>query len=288
MDARLIQANLALFKGEHAEVGRLLNEVRAERPPTDDEAALMRWLDAQIQPDRNERLRRLGALVAGAPPDNTYARLAARYLAEEDAYRDRLAAVKTRSVTGVWKPLAFVAAGALVIFLLMSAVLPNTQPPPTAAPTLTAAPTDAPPPPDRSQALVADSYTARYPAGILQITAVESDSARVLNANDAGATPVPGARFYALSVVFECRSGVCDAPPGAVLALQLDNGDLIKVRDGLRIAGEKTLQPVALGRTTSGWVVFEVPLVTQVKALVISPLESGPRFDPISLSMTVP
>jgi hypothetical protein len=288
MDARLIQANLALFKGEHAEVGRLLNEVRAERPPTDDEAALMRWLDAQIQLDRDERLRRLGALVASAPPDNTYARLAARYLAEEDAYRDRLAAVKTRSVTGVWKPLAAVAAGALVIFLLMSAVLPNTQPQPTAAPIVTAAPTDVPPLPDRSQALVADSYTARYPAGILQITAVESDSARVMNANDTGATPVPGARFYALNVVFECRSGVCDAPPGAVLALQLDNGDLIKARDGLRIAGEKTLQPVALGRTTTGWVVFEVPLVTQVKALVISPLESGPRFDPITLALTVP
>jgi hypothetical protein len=288
MDARLIQANIALFKGEHAEVGRLLNQVRAERPTTDDEAALMRWLDAQIQPDRDERLRRLGALVAGAPPDNTYSRLAARYLAEEDAYHDKLDAVKTRSVMGVWKPLAAVAAGALVIFLLMSAVLPNTQPGPTAAPTLTAAPTDVPPLPDRSQALVADSYTARYPAGILQITAVESDSARVLNASDAQATPVPGARFYALSVVFECRSGVCDAPPGVVLALQLDNGDLIKARDGLRIVGEKTLQPVALGRTTAGWVVFEVPLVTQVKALVISPLESGPRFDPITLALTVP
>src|SRR5262249_8576546 len=109
---------------------------------------------------------------------------------------------------------------------------------------------------------------------------VDSDTNEVL-------TPIPGARFYALNVAFECRGGICDAPPQAILKLQLDDGSLIAPRTGVQIAGTTPLSPIALGRTTSGWLVFEVPSITPVSALVVSaPDANGEAFEPISINLS--
>jgi hypothetical protein len=133
--------------------------------------------------------------------------------------------------------------------------------------------------------LVADAYTARYPQGILQVTAIEDQSERVID-SDTGEvlTPIPGARFYALNVVFECRGGICDAPPQANLTLQLDDGSRIQPRVGVQIAGATGLSPIALGRTTNGWVVFEVPSITPVAALVVSAPDDA-AFEAINISL---
>ena len=66
--------------------------------------------------------------------------------------------------------------------------------------------------------------------------------------------------------------------------MALDDGTQLEPRTGLSISGEQPLQAVALGRTTVGWVVFEIPLVSIVKALVVAPHVVG-DFEPIKVGL---
>jgi hypothetical protein len=292
---KLIQANIALSKGSRVEARRLLDEYFNEGGREND--SLVMWLDAQTQTNREERIQRLNALINSVEPENQYSQLARRYLHEEARYREILnpegeQPQRERTLLDVpmWKALIFMVAGSVMTLLVVG--LFNVSRP---AATEDVSPTQvaqAPTPinlPDRSRALVADSYTARYTRGILQITAIEDESERVIaSRSQALIAPVPGARFYALSVVFECRYGVCNEPPEAQVQLRLDNGNLITPREEVSIAGERILQPIALGRTTAGWLVFEIPLVTQADALVISSISRDDEFEPVEIKLVTP
>jgi hypothetical protein len=293
LDTRLIKANIALFKGERAETLRFLQEYVAEfgfSLESDPDAPLVMWLDAQAQTERDERLRRLRMLVNSVPAGNHYRQMAQNTLSEEERLGRHENAPQTLifglspRMTGLVVVIGFLLiAGAAVLLSGQTAGQPAVSSNETAAPSPTALNL-----PDLSQALVADSFSAHYPRGVLQVIALEEDSKRVIDTREQTlATPVPGARFYALSLTFECRGGICNEPPEAQLALQLDNGDLIPLRQNASIAGQPTLQPIALGRTTAGWVVFEVPLVSTVKALVVSPPDpaSEQAFDPVTIAL---
>jgi hypothetical protein len=276
MNRKLIRANLALAKGERAEAERLLRQMRGDGIASDPEQrALMLWLEAQAQHDRAARIRKLYDLINIVPAENPYSQLARDYLQEEEAY-----ALPDETVSTVWwlrilswKVALFslftVFAVALVFFVLsprspIDELVQATQSPPpaTAAAIL----------PDRSRPLVADGFTARYERGILQIAAVEDDSARVMAVDgETRITPVEGARFFALNVYFECRQGICNAPPEASIALRLDDGTLIAAKENAIIAGEPIFAPIALGRTTRGWLIFEIPVINGVSALVVIP-----------------
>jgi hypothetical protein len=287
---KLVKANIALFKGGRGETARLLGDYRAAGGGEPARAPMVLWLDAQAQPDRAERIKRLNVLIANVPPDDPYAQMARQVLLDEENYQQKISDAAARPAMkfgAVGRGLAFILLGGLIVLVGMSIFNPPQQETltdiqPTA---ITEAQPTAVTLPDHSRALVADAYTARYPQGILQVTAIEDESERVID-SDTGEilTPIPGARFYALNVVFECRGGICDAPPQANLTLQLDDGSLIQPRVGVQIAGATPLSAIALGRTTNGWIVFEVPSITPISALVISALDET-AFEPINISL---
>jgi hypothetical protein len=269
----LIKANIALYRGERAEALRLLRQYQSERPAGDDpHRSMVLWLEAQTQPDDAMRARLLRDLIHSTDIDDTYAQMAREYLLAEEAYS---APPQPKRRTGLWL------GGALGGVLLVGAGLLlrpfANDPTPTATPALTPTPAAALAEtlPDRSEPLVADGFTARYERGILQVVALEDRSERVVSADGAVLEPVAGARFYALEIVFECRGGICDAPPEAALALQTGT-DMIAAREDVTIAGDGVLEPIALGRSTRGWVVFEVPSLSNVEALHVQPEDADP------------
>jgi hypothetical protein len=230
----------------------------------------------------------LQELVSRVSPDDQYARMAQQYLQDEAAYR-------SPAPTGIRRqPLVlaglFTLVGVLVTLGLI-ALFNRAQPQPTTGNNDAALTALAPTPallsdlPDSSQTLVPDQYSARYPQGILNVLALENASQRVIkNADGSLATPIAGARFYALRLNFECRGGICDQPPEAKITVVLDDGTQLEPRPSLSISGETPLQAVALGRTTVGWVVFEIPLVSTVKSLVVAPRVAG-DFEPITIGL---
>jgi hypothetical protein len=287
---KLVKANLALFKGTRGETARLLGDYRAAGGGEPQRAPMVLWLDAQAQPDRAERIKRLNFLIANVPSDDPYAQMARQVLQDEDNYQQNISLANARpglKFGTVLRTLTFLALGGLMVLVAMSVLNPPKTEPvtdviPTPLPDLQPTALTLP---DNSHPLVADAYTARYPQGILQVTAVEDESARVVDDDtNEVVTPIPGARFYALNIAFECRGGICDAPPQAVLKLQLDDGSLIEPRTGVQIAGTTPLSPIALGRTTNGWVVFEVPSITPVSALVISAPDDK-AFDAMTIDL---
>ncbi|MBZ0289272.1 MAG: hypothetical protein K8I30_16755 [Anaerolineae bacterium] len=287
---KLVKANLALFKGGRGETARLLGDYRAAGGGEPERAPMVLWLDAQAQPDRAERIRRLNLLIANVPPDDPYAQMARQVLLDEETYQQKIAQADARpglKFGTVLRALALVIVGGLIVLVAVSVL--NPPKPETVADAQPTVLPDTPPTavtlPDNSRPLVADAYTARYPQGILQVTAIEDESVRVIDSDtNEVLTPIPGARFYALNVAFECRGGICDAPPQANLKLQLDDGNLIEPRTGVHIAGTTPLAPIALGRTTSGWIVFEVPTITPVSALIVSAPDEK-AFEPITIAL---
>lgn len=279
MHHTLIKANIALFQGDKAETRRLIREYREREAPglDDPDTSMVLWLDAQSQVDRDERLRQLQALVAQTEPQDGYAQLAYTYLQEEEHYRRLLNPEKKRPYPArVWLMVMVTVCFGGILFAFGSGILrlpgqsrsqetaindsPRTE---TGDPTATL--------PDKSQPLVSDSFMARYPAGILRVAAVEDDSERVIDLRtESPVAPVPGARFYVLSVIFECRSAICATPPESELAVRLDNGQYVAARSDVRIAGAPILEPVALGRTTAGWVIFEIPVISYVELLRVT------------------
>jgi hypothetical protein len=288
MHPTLIKANIALLEGQPSETQRLLQDYRREAAPNPDpDLALVLWLDAHSRPTPQAIKEGLQELVSRVSPDDAYSRMAQQYLQDEAAYTSPPPPAIRR------QPLLLAGLFTLIgvaVTLGLIALFNRAQPQPnlngTAAAQTALVPTLALPLnlPDTSQTLVPDQYTARYPQGILNVLALEDASQRVIKNVDASvATPIAGARFYALQLNFECRSGICDQPPEAKIMVMLDDGTQLEPRVGLSINGASPLQAVALGRTTVGWVVFEIPLVSRVKSLVVAPRVAG-DFEPITIN----
>lgn len=279
MNEKLISANIALLKGERAETIRLIEELQRENPQAlYEHQSMVMWLNAHAQNDNSTRLQRMHELIAQTPPDDYYHQLTRDYLAEEDSYAGRLQPKRGLQA----KQLLGVIAVVIVISILAVGALTRDEEPVAVAnrPTLTPEPTAIDPAslPDKSRAIVADSFTARYVQGILQVLAIEDRSERVVLIEDGTlATPVAGARFYALHVVFECRQGICNTPPQAELEIKLNNDTTLPVRPDLTIAGQGLFEPIALGRDTSMWVVFELPTLNNPTQLLIRPQSTDPN-----------
>lgn len=290
MHSTLIKANIALLEGLPAEAQRLLDEYRSEAAPhPDPDLPLTLWIEAHTRPAPEAVAEALRMLVSRVPPEDKYARMAQAYLADEAAYTAPLPPAIRR------QPLllagGFTLVGVLITVALI-ALFNRSQPAPgvdSTAMTQTAVLPTAEVAlnlPDTSQALATEGYTARYPQGILNVLALENESRRVVrNSDGTQATPIAGARFYALDLNFECRSGICDQPPQARISVMLDDGTQIEPRSGLSIGGETTLEAVALGRVTNGWVVFEIPLVSTVTSLLVAPRVTG-EFEPITVGLS--
>jgi hypothetical protein len=287
MHPTLIKANIALLEGQPSEVQRLLQEYRSEAAPNPNpDLPLVLWLDAHSRSTPEAIIAGLQTLVSRVPPDDPYARMAQQYLHDEAAHRSPAPpAIRRRPLllAGLFTLVGVgVTLGLIALFnrAQPQASVSNDTTQTALVPTAVVANL-----PDLSQTLAPDQYTARYPQGILNVLALENASQRVIkNADGSLATPIAGARFYALRLNFECRGGICDQPPEARITVALDDGTQLEPRPGLSISGEQPLQAVALGRTTVGWVVFEIPLVSTVKSLVVTPRVAG-EFEPITIAL---
>lgn len=295
MHPKLIKANIALFNGSRSEARLLLDEYLEE--DGDPTLSLVLWLDAQTQNEREDRLERLRALAATVGAEDRYGRMALEILREEKKYAPRGDGDSRHDVWTIigvplWKMFMFTLLGGAVTFGALSLLKPASSSAPRMAtdiPTLTyAPPTNTPLIPDHSLILPPGAYTVSYPQGIFQVVAVEDRSERVVDSRqNVWLTPVPGGRFYAIEVIFECRSGICNDPPEAALALRLDGGLMIETRADLGIVGETILTPIAQGRTTTGWIVFEIPETSMVDMLQIVPVV-GENQTPQPLMIALP
>lgn len=296
MDARLIKANIALFNGAREECRRFLEEYLDDGlAPDDKHAPMVVWLDAQTLPDRKARLLRLHELVATYGYENPYGRMALNTLREEEKFADEMEAARPR-----WGHVFGIALWKIALFVLIAGIVSvaawyftgnnqSAQETALARPPDAAQPTPAPALPDRSRAIDGANYAAQYRQGNLQIVALEDNSARVVTLGQGTlVTPVPGARFYALKLLFECRAGICRNPPEGDFALRLKDGIVIPPRTEVGIAGDTLLQPIAQGRTTSGWVVFEIPVASAVVEFQIVPAGSAEDTPPLLIVLPSP
>ena len=273
----LMSANIALSQGNRLEAQRLLDTYYQQHRDAKKDPLIL-WLDAQTRATREERLEQLHFLIANIPADHPYSVMARETLADEELYASKIATVRRHwwnrrlGRVQVWQ----MAALSFVIGLLVFAAW-NMRPREEVETPLSIALNETPTPavtplPDLSTPVNVNDYTLRYSGGILQIQAVEADSQRVTERlYPTPIAPVPGARFYALKLIFECRRAICDEPPQADLFLRLDDRTTIATREDVHVAGLEPLQPVALGRASSGWVVFEIPVSAIVTYLEIHP-----------------
>jgi hypothetical protein len=300
---KLIKANIALFEGARLETQQLLQEYIDEQGvgwERDPYAPMVMWLDAQAQGNWEERVRRLYALVASVDAGNYYARLAHGYLQEEESFQEKLHphAKKQRSrflLFGValWKAIFFILVGGIftfgIITLFDQSDDSSGQVVAVGASSVDQGESDFANLPDKSQPVVADSYTARYDGGILQVLAIEDVSERIIDGRSSTlVTPVPGARFYTVSLAFECRYAICNDPPEATLSLQLDNGSILEMRSDVVVAGEPTFEAIALGRKTNGWAIFEIPAISRAEALLVIFGEDDVNTEPSTIFIQLP
>jgi hypothetical protein len=271
----LIKANIALFKGDRLEAQRLLDDYYSHHKDQRNTPEVL-WLDAQTRPTREDRLQQLEYLTQTLPPDNPYHRIARQHLKDEADYAAKLYPPPRfwqRRILGLaaWIWLLLFIGGVFAASVLNTVINPAPAPIPLATEIIVTQPTRTPLP-DMSSTLAPENHALRFDAGILQILAVEDASQRVVLAStNALIEPVPGARFYALRVVFECRLAVCERPPEADLALRVDDRFVINARADVRIENTAPLESIALGRAASGWVIFEIPAAGQVSYLQIIP-----------------
>jgi hypothetical protein len=284
---KLIKANIALFNGARTETRRLLDEYRSEAEDTKS-TPMMMWLDAQAQDTRDGRIERLHTLLEESGENSRYARYARTYIEDERKYSDK-PLPGSRGGNGIsllgvsaWKAALFAIVGGAMAFILFSAFNPGTgagqivttSPPGFATPGGAilgdlATPLNLP---NLSTPVAPELFQAQYDRGVLQVTSVEDNSQRAADIRERVVlTPITGARFYALKLIFECRQGICANPPQARLSLELDDGANIPAMDNVGITGENLFQPVAEGRSTNGWVVFEIPVDSTPRRLVIIP-----------------
>jgi len=274
-NVKLIRANIALYTGEYADARRWLAEYQAEGIAP-EHAAQVLWLDAHTQPEPAERLRRLGAMVAQLDPSDPYADLARAALEAERAAEPPV-------VKRSYLPRIALLIGVLLIGVVAAILFSGGTPPATVVLTTTPAlPPTATPPPDRSTPLTGDGFTVRYADGLLTAVGVEDSSTRVVRLGTGEfVSPLEGARFYALEVAFECRSPICNNPPQGVLTVRLADGSQIAPRRDLALFEQATLTPIALGRITRGWVIFEIPVISPVAALEITTRDPQTGLDSV-------
>ncbi|GEM_PF-805577 len=291
----ILRANAALFAGERAQVRRLLRDY-AEAVASGDAAVsdgfdpdplIVRWLDAQIQDQREARIERLRLIAALADtveadtPGAVYVRLAARALdielqADKHAEGSR---PPRRWIAYAVIGIAVLVALALLISRLSTPAENAMQNVPTAI-TNVALPTSSSPfvvpPPDRSVMITDNLAGVEYTAGRLSAIREEFNTARAISLTTGQPyIPVEGARLYALQLRFECRVGICSSPPQARIELRAD-GDTIAqpitdaglwTPDGIALP----MQPIARDRVTQGWFFFQLPQDALVEALLVYP-----------------
>lgn len=293
MDIRLIRANIALAQDDRLEIMRLLDEYNSDPHKSDDSESLVLWLEAHAQTDHNALIRHLEKLLKRTPPYDPYHQMARDYLWKEDTYTDTIADVQrqARAVPGLtWRRAGGAAIGLMLSIVLISFFINwATNTPDTVAPIPTLIPIDTPIPtllPNNSQALNLNDHLARFEGGLLMVAALESDSVRVLDViTGERLQPVAGARFYVLELQFECRQGICDKPPEAELSLILENDFSVPPREGATVQNGHDMSPIALGRRTTGWVVFEVPVVSEPVELFIRPNDLQGRNNPLTIEL---
>lgn len=282
---KLIQANIALYAGSYAEARRLLDEYRTHEGIVREQGALVLWLDAQAQEDHEERMRRLQILVMQSAADNPYVQMAQRILREEADHEAQMRAARSTAVLPglkAWHGVTVAMAAAALLFIVITLNKPVSISDIPVTPLITPSAVIGTPL-DTSRPLDPSLHTGRYPQGILQILRFEDASQRVFNPDtNTAVTAVAGARFYALQIGFECRSGVCDQPPEANLTLSIDTDTRIAPRGDVVIIGENRLLPVALGRIATGWIVFEIPVISDVQALIVTARDNQ-AFEPITI-----
>jgi hypothetical protein len=312
MDPRLIKANIALFNGGRSEVRRLVADYIAEMTASSGAAngrstgayphrTMALWLEANAQDAHDDRIARLQKLVADAPASDRYVRLATTTLEEEREFDAQIEVPGERSRTSflnapvfgvaLWKVLAIAAVGLLLGVVVVSAF--NVGGPD--AGTLPAAgvvgagtpPPNATPLPDNSVAIDPATHRVTYPQGVIELTAYEDRTARAIDAEAlTPLTPFAEARFFALKLVFECRLGLCSAPPEGTLALRLADGAVVPQIEGAGIAGEPLLLPVAQNGTTTGWAVFQVPVRARIAALLVVPnRQNNQELPPVEIPL---
>src|SRR5690606_34906929 len=118
---KLVQANIALFKGERAELLRLLEEYRAQsgRGSHDPYYTLLLWLEAQAQNDQDARLEQLRALVA-LEREDIYTSLAREILHDEETYSAKLAQVERGRRRAIRLTLLLGAAGVILLIVVLA------------------------------------------------------------------------------------------------------------------------------------------------------------------------
>jgi hypothetical protein len=319
VDAKLIKANIALFNGSRSEVRRLLAEFTAEHPrPAEDVAPLVMWLDAQAADDRATRMEKLAALVEKLPKNNKYVRIAADTLEQEDQYaskgvepdeplevpEDGEAPAPARTLpkplgVDLWKAGAFAAIGLMIGIVVISLLGGSAGQQATqvvqnnGGPLIQGTPGGPPPTlaPDRSIALDPTLFRAEYESGILEISAVEDNSGRIVDEDGVLVRPIPGARLVAVRVAFECNNGgVCGDVPEADLFITTDSLVNIEPMRDVGPAGESRLpESIASGSRGAGWVVFQVPNNAIPAALtIIPPFAFNEEPQPIIIPLALP
>lgn len=290
MDTRLIRANIALFEGDRLELQRLLEDYRHDEGEIN---AGVLWLEAQAQNDHESLVERLEKLLRHTQPNDPYHRMARDYLRQEDEYTAQIAETirQSRAIPGVSRRRVIITTmlisafiGLIVVGLsAFRAARAVEVVPPTAIVQATAQPTLLP---DKSIRVNINDYTGRYEAGLLQVASIEDESQRVVDTLSGDLlSPVPGARFYALEVYFECRLGLCTEPPQADLTLALNNDFVVEPHDGATVQNGTTMTSIALGRRTVGWIIFEVPIISEAQELVITPQDRRSRNLPVAIPL---
>lgn len=293
MDIRLIRANIALAEDDRLEVLRLLEEYRHIHDKNSEHDSLVMWLEAHAQTDHHALIRHLEKLLKKTAPYDPYHQMAHDYLWKEDTYNDTIADVQhqARAVPGLtWRRVMGGTIGLLITVVTITFLLRWTARnnelatiPTRAAIQATALPTLIP---DNSLRLNLNDHLARYEGGLLMVAALEDESLRVIDSLTRDILePVEGARFYVLELHFECRQGICSEPPEAILSLILENEFTVPPRDGAIVQNEEAMTPIALGRRTVGWVVFEVPVVSQPIELLVTPNDLQGRENPVIITL---
>jgi hypothetical protein len=298
VDPELLEANIAMFQGLRVRVLALINALPLAKQR--EEASI--WLLACAQDSIEERNQHLRTLVESFP-EGHYGRMAKNTLDEEDRFA---AALRPRhsnllvQVFGVpwWVLLPLFAVILVIAYAIFVTVTGVSGVSKVSSATRTPAidPTyGVVIPPDLSVTVPpGGSFSAEYGQGLLRVVAIENDSRRVIAPSGNGttpygmATPVKGARFYALRVNFECRLSICKTPPEADLAVKLADGNLAPLRPNVLVPDGQGLSSVAQGVRTEGWIVFEVPQAARVSALVITPHAMNSAQQPQPITITLP
>ncbi len=294
LNLAIIEANLSLFRWERGEARRYLADYDEELDSNRHDPLVL-WLNAQAQDDPDDRIERLEMLTTLVDKDNLYARLAKMILENEARYaalprpkphpEKRIMGLPRRIFIGV---IAVFICGLVALLVLSNQTAANTATvtattdPNTLVPTATLVPTLLP---IHSVPLPSDGYSVQYSAGLLQVTSVEDSSQRVVGTDGTALQPIKGARFYALDLLFECQIGICDTPPEATLSLQVDDKLIVNPRDGALIQASDVLQPIARGRSTDGWMIFEIPSDSVIDGLLIAPKDAAQGAAPLVINL---